>query len=246
MKIIEINSLRKDFYELVALKGVDLHVEKGELLGLIGPNGSGKTTLFDCVTGILKPKEGSVWLNGKDITNFKPHAVYKMGIGRTFQLVQLFPAMTVLDNMLLAIQESQGNTLNRLFKINEDENVKRALAILNFLKIDHLRENHAKNLSYGQQKLLDLGMVLMSDPDLVLLDEPLAGVNRSLAREIIERVRELNEQGRTFIIIEHDMKVVMDLCERIVVLDYGEKIAEGTPEEIKNNDQVLKAYFGGD
>jgi branched-chain amino acid transport system ATP-binding protein len=246
MKIIEINSLRKDFYELVALKGVDLHVEKGELLGLIGPNGSGKTTLFDCVTGILKPKEGSVWLNGKDITNFKPHAVYKMGIGRTFQLVQLFPAMTVLDNMLLAIQESQGNTLNRLFKINEDENVKRALAILNLLKIDHLRENHAKNLSYGQQKLLDLGMVLMSDPDLVLLDEPLAGVNRSLAREIIERVRELNEQGRTFIIIEHDMKVVMDLCERIVVLDYGEKIAEGTPEEIKNNDQVLKAYFGGD
>ena len=235
-----------DFYQLVALKGVDLHVEKGELLGLIGPNGSGKTTLFDCVTGILKPNEGSVLLNGKDITNFKPHVVYKMGIGRTFQLVQLFPAMTVLDNMLLAIQESQGNTFNRLFKINEDENVKRAIGILDFLKIDHLRENHAKNLSYGQQKLLDLGMVLMSDPDLVLLDEPLAGVNRTLAREIIDRVRELNEQGRTFIIIEHDMKVVMDLCERIVVLDYGEKIAEGTPEEIKNNDQVLKAYFGGD
>ena len=150
MKIIEIESLRKDFYQLAALKGVDLHVEKGELLGLIGPNGSGKTTLFDCVTGILKPTEGAVLLNGKDITNFKPHVVYKMGIGRTFQLVQLFPEMTVLDNMLLAIQESQGNTFNRLFKINEDENVKRAIAILDFLKIDHLRENHAKNLSYGQ------------------------------------------------------------------------------------------------
>ena len=159
--------------------------------------------------------------------------------------MQLFPKMTVLDNMLLAIQESQGNTLSRLFKIKEDENVKKALDVLDFLKIDHLQGNHAKNLSYGQQKLLDLGMVLMSDPDLVLLDEPLAGVNRSLAREIIDRIRKLNEQGRTFILIEHDMKVVMDLCERIVVLDHGEKIAEGTPEEIKNNDQVLKAYFGG-
>jgi branched-chain amino acid transport system ATP-binding protein len=245
MKIIEIRSLEKDFYKLVALKGVDLHVNQGDLLGLIGPNGSGKTTLFDCVTGILKPTEGQVLFKGNDITNFKPHDVYRMGIGRTFQLVQLFPEMTVLDNMLLAIQESQGNMFSRLFKISEDDNRERAISILDFLKIDHLRKSHAKNLSYGQQKLLDLGMVLMSDPDLVLLDEPLAGVNRSLAREIIDRVRQLNEQGRTFIIIEHDMKVVMDLCERIVVLDYGEKIAEGTPEEIKNNDQVLKAYFGG-
>ncbi len=245
MKIIEIHSLRKNFYEIIALKAVDLYVQKGELLGLIGPNGSGKTTLFDCVTGILRPSEGKVLFKGKDITGRKPHTVYRMGIGRTFQLVQLFPKMTVLDNMLLAIQESQGNTLSRLFKIKEDENVKKALDVLDFLKIDHLQGNHAKNLSYGQQKLLDLGMVLMSDPDLVLLDEPLAGVNRSLAREIIDRIRKLNEQGRTFILIEHDMKVVMDLCERIVVLDHGEKIAEGTPEEIKNNDQVLKAYFGG-
>ena len=245
MKIIEIHSLRKNFYEIIALKEVDLYVQKGELLGLIGPNGSGKTTLFDCVTGILRPTEGKVLFKGKDITSRKPHAVYRMGIGRTFQLVQLFPEMTVLDNMLLAIQESQGNTLSRLFKIKEDENMKRALDVLDFLRIDHLQANHAKNLSYGQQKLLDLGMVLMSDPDLVLLDEPLAGVNRSLAREIIDRVRKLNAQGRTFILIEHDMKVVMDLCERIVVLDHGEKIAEGTPEEIKNNNQVLKAYFGG-
>ncbi len=244
MKIIEIHSLRKNFYELIALKEVDLYVQRGELLGLIGPNGSGKTTLFDCVTGILRPTEGKVLFKGKDITGRKPHTVYRMGIGRTFQLVQLFPKMTVLDNMLLAIQESQGNTLSRLFKIKEDENVKKALDVLDFLKIDHLQGNHAKNLSYGQQKLLDLGMVLMSDPDLVLLDEPLAGVNRSLAREINNRIRKLNEQGRTFILIEHDMKVVMDLCERIVVLDHGEKIAEGTPEEIKNNDQVLKVYFG--
>jgi len=168
-----------------------------------------------------------------------------MGIGRTFQLVQLFPEMTVLDNMLLAIQENQRNMMGRLFKISEDENIEKANAILKFLKIDHLRNNAAKTLSYGQQKLLDLGMVLIPDPDLILLDEPLAGVNRSLALEIIDRVSQLNEQGRTFIVIEHDMKVVMNLCKRIVVLDYGEKIAEGTSEEIQKNEDVLTAYFGG-
>ncbi len=246
MKILETSGLKKFFYRLQALKGVDLHVEEGELVGLIGPNGSGKTTLFDCITGILKPSGGKVYFKDKDITNFKPDGSYKMGIGRTFQLAQLFPEMTVMENMLLAIQESQGSMLNRLFRIREDDNRNKALSLLEFLKIGHVRDEFAKNLSYGQQKLLDLGMVLMADPELILLDEPLAGVNRSLAVEIVERIRELRKNcGCTFIIIEHDMKVVMDLCERIVVLDYGEKIAEGTPQEIQNNEKVLSAYFGG-
>ena len=154
--------------------------------------------------------------------------------------------MTVLENMLLAIQENQGTMLNRLFRIREDDNRQKALLLLEFLKIDHVKDEFAKNLSYGQQKLLDLGMVLMPDPELIMLDEPLAGVNRSLAREIVERIRQLQKDYRcTFVIIEHDMKVVMDLCERIIVLDYGEKIAEGTPEEIQNNESVLSAYFGG-
>lgn len=245
MKVLETRFLEKHFYQVVALKGVDICVEEGELLGLIGPNGSGKTTLFDCITGILRPNGGKVLFKGKDITNFKPHTIYRMGMGRTFQLVQLFPEMTVLDNMLLAIQENQRNMMSRLFKISEDENIEKANALLKFLKIDHLCNNPAKTLSYGQQKLLDLGMVLIPDPDLILLDEPLAGVNRSLALEIIDRVSQLNEQGRTFIMIEHDMKVVMNLCKRIVVLDYGEKIAEGTSEEIQKNEDVLTAYFGG-
>ncbi len=246
MKILETKGLKKYFYQLEALKGVDLHVEEGELLELIGPNGSGKTTLFDCVTGILKPSAGKVFFKDKDITDFKPDWLYKMRIGRTFQLAQLFPEMNVMENMLLAIQESQGTMLNRLFRIREDDNRKKALSLLEFLKIDHVKDEFAKNLSYGQQKLLDMGMVLMYDPELIMLDEPLAGVNRSLAIEIVERIRELQQNyGCTFIIIEHDMKVVMDLCERIIVLDYGEKIAEGTPEEIQNNESVLSAYFGG-
>jgi branched-chain amino acid transport system ATP-binding protein len=246
MKILETSELKKYFYQLEALKGVNLQVNEGELLGLIGPNGSGKTTLFDCVTGILKPSGGKVFFKDKDITNFKPDRSYKMGIGRTFQLAQLFPEMTVLENMLLAIQENQGTMLNRLFRIREDGNRQKALSLLEFLKIDHVKDEFAKNLSYGQQKLLDLGMVLMPDPELIMLDEPLAGVNRSLAREIVERIRELQKDYNcTFVIIEHDMKVVMDLCERIIVLDYGEKIADGTPEEIQNNERVLSAYFGG-
>ena len=245
MRLLEAKSLKKLFYTYAALNGVDIHVDEGELLGLIGPNGSGKTTFFNCVTGILDASGGEVFFKERNITNLSPDKVYRMGIGRTFQLVQLFPEMTVLDNMLLAIQESQGSMFSRLFTIREDANRKKALELLDFLKISRLKDEYAKNLSYGQQKLLDLAMVLMSSPKLVLLDEPLAGVNRSLAREIIERIRELNKAGSTFIIIEHDMPVIMNLCERIVVLDHGDKIAEGKPEEIKKDELVLKAYFGG-
>jgi len=246
MKLLETTGLKKYFYELPALNGVEVHVEKGELLGLIGPNGSGKTTFFDCVTGVLRSSGGKVFFKGQEITHLKPDAIYKMGIGRTFQLVELFPQMTVLDNMLLGIQESQGTMFGRLFKIKENGNRKKALDLLEFLRISPLKDEYARNLSYGQQKLLDLGMVLMSDPELILLDEPIAGVNRSLVREIIDHVQELNEKrGCTFVIIEHDMPVVMNLCERIIVLDYGEKIAEGGPKEIQNNERVIKAYFGG-
>jgi len=142
MKVLETRFLEKHFYQVAALKGVDICVEEGELLGLIGPNGSGKTTLFDCITGILRPNGGKILFKGKDITNFKPHTIYRMGIGRTFQLVQLFPEMTVLDNMLLAIQENQRNMMGRLFKINEDENIDKANVLLKFLKIDHLRKSY--------------------------------------------------------------------------------------------------------
>ncbi|RLE32671.1 ABC transporter ATP-binding protein [Candidatus Acetothermia bacterium] len=243
--ILEIKGLRKKFYQLEALAGVDLAVREGEILGLIGPNGSGKTTLFDCVTGIQRSTSGEIYFMGKRITGMKPHHVYKHGIGRTFQLVQLFPGMTVLDNMIMAIQESKGTLLSRLFTRDETEDVEKAIGLLEFLNIVHLKDELARCLSYGQQKLLDLGMVLMSDPSLIMLDEPMAGVNATLGKEIGERLIELNRRGCSFLIIEHNMRMVMNLCHRIVVLDHGEKIAEGTPEEIQNDEQVLAAYFGG-
>jgi len=243
--ILEVKGLRKKFYQLEAVAGVDIAVREGEILGLIGPNGSGKTTLFDCITGVQRPTSGEVHFMGRRITRMKPHTVYKYGIGRTFQLVQLFPGMTVLDNMIMAIQESEGTLLGRLFKLDETDDINRALGLLEFLNIIHLKDECARNLSYGQQKLLDLGMVLMSDPKLIMLDEPMAGVNATLGREIGERLIDLNERGCSFLVIEHNMRVVMNLCHRIVVLDHGKKIAEGLPEEIQSNQQVLEAYFGG-
>jgi len=243
--ILEVRGLRKKYYQLEAVAGVDFDVREGEILGLIGPNGSGKTTLFDCVTGLQRPTAGDVYFMGRRITRMKPHVVYRHGIGRTFQLVQLFPGMTVLDNMIMAIQESEGTLLSRLFQMDESRDVAKAIELLEFLNIIHLKDELAKNLSYGQQKLLDLGMVLMSDPKLIMLDEPMAGVNATLGREIGERLIELNERGCSFLVIEHNMRVVMGLCHRIVVLDHGKKIAAGSPEEIQNNEQVLAAYFGG-
>ena len=216
------------------------------MFGLIGPNGSGKTTFFNCVTGILKCSEGKVLFKGKEITNKGPDAIYKMGIGRTFQLIEMFPGMTVMDNMLLAIQESQGSMFNRLFRIREEGNEKRALELLEFLRISHVKDELAKNLSYGQQKLLDFGMVLMSKPELILLDEPTCGVEIEMRQEMMHYIKELNKQGHTIVVIEHNMDVVMNLCKRIAVLDSGEKIAEGTPEEIQNNQKVIDAYFGAE
>jgi len=245
MSFFRINNLKKSFYDLQALAGVSFEVKEGEILGLIGPNGSGKTTLFNCVTGMLKVSGGEVFFRSREVTNYKPHSLYKLGVGRTFQLVQLFPEMTVMENMLMAIQESQGSIWTRLFSIGEEENRRKALELLEFLDILHLKDQIAENLSYGQQKLLDLGMVLMSDPELVLLDEPLAGVNPSLANNILKRISELNGRDKTFLIIEHNMEAVMDIASRIVVLDHGEKIAQGRPERIQEDELVLEAYFGG-
>ena len=246
MKLLEVEGLKKSFEGFPALKGVDLSVREGELFGLIGPNGSGKTTFFNCVTGVLKCSGGKVLFKGEEITNRGPDRVYRMGIGRTFQLIEVFPGMTVLDNMLMAVQESQGRMFNRLFRIREDNNEKRALQLLDFLRIAHLKDELARNLSYGQQKLLDFGMVLMSQPKLILLDEPTCGVEIEMRQEMMRTIRELNQQGHTLIVIEHNMDVVMSLCERIAVLDYGEKIAEGTPAQIQSNPNVIDAYFGAE
>jgi branched-chain amino acid transport system ATP-binding protein len=244
MALLEIENLTKHFFHLSALSRVSLSVEPGELLGVIGPNGSGKTTLFNCVTGVLRPSDGHVRFRGEDITGRTADTVYRRGIARTFQLIQLFPEMTVLENMLVAAQEKRGTLLSRLLRREEAGTTTRALELLEFLGIAGLKESLASNLSYGQQKLLDFGMALMSDPQVILLDEPMAGVNPTMIKNLVGHILELNARGYTFVVIEHNMEVVMSLCRRIVVLSQGERIAEGTPAEIADNPLVLDAYFG--
>ncbi len=244
MPLLEIRDLTKHFYHLSALSDVSLNVEPGDLLGLIGPNGSGKTTLFNCVTGVLPASGGRVLFKGEDITRLRADAVYRRGISRTFQLIQLFPEMSVLENMLMAGQERTGTLLRRLFRRDETEERDRALRLLEYLGISSVERHLAAELSYGQQKLLDFGMALMSDPQVILLDEPMAGVNPAMIKALVDHIQDLNAQGYTFVVIEHNMEVVMSLCRRIVVLSQGEKIAEGTPAEIQDSSLVLDAYFG--
>jgi branched-chain amino acid transport system ATP-binding protein len=244
MSLLEVRDLTKHFFRLSALSQVSLAVEPGELLGIIGPNGSGKSTLFNCVTGVLRPSGGQVLFQGEDITGITADAVYRRGLARTFQLIQIFPEMTVLENMLMAAQERTGTLLSRLLRREETAETGRALALLEYLGIAALRDNLASNLSYGQQKLLDFGMALMPEPRLVLLDEPLAGVNPTMITHLVDHILDLNARGYTFVVIEHNMEVVMSLCRRIIVLSQGERIAEGTPAEVSGNPLVLDAYFG--
>ena len=244
MPLLQIQDLTKRFFSFSALSGVSLDVEPGELLGIIGPNGSGKTTLFNCVTGVLRPSGGHVRFKGEDITGLSADAVYRHGIARTFQLIQLFPEMTVLENMLMAAQERQGTLLGRLLHRDEAGARDRARGLLEYLGIASLEATLASNLSYGQQKLLDFGMALMSEPEAILLDEPLAGVNPTMITRLVGHILDLNARGHTFVVIEHNMEVVMSLCRRIIVLSQGERIAEGTPTEVADNPLVLDAYFG--
>lgn len=244
MALLEVDRLSKKFFEYAALDGVSLRLEPGELLGIIGPNGSGKTTLFNCISGVLSATSGSVRFQGRDITGLPADRVFAQGMARTFQLIQVFPEMTVYENMLMAAQERDGSLLGRLIQREPQEVKDRARELLSYLGIDFLRENLASNLSYGQQKLLDFGMALMSKPGLILLDEPLAGVNPTMIKNMVDHIRDLNSKGHTFIVIEHNMEAVMSLCRRIIVLSQGQQIAEGTPDEVADNPLVLDAYFG--
>ena len=244
MLLLQIHDLTKRFFNFSALTGVSLEVEPGELLGIIGPNGSGKTTLFNCVTGVLRPSGGQVRFKGEDITGLTADKVYRRGIARTFQLIQIFPDMTVLENMLMAAQERTGTLLGRLCRREEAEETDRAMRWLQYLGIASVKDTFASTLSYGQQKLLDFGMALMPEPEVILLDEPLAGVNPTMINTLVGHILELNGRGYTFVVIEHNMEVVMSLCRRIIVLSQGERIAEGTPAEVAGNPLVLDAYFG--
>jgi ABC-type branched-subunit amino acid transport system ATPase component len=248
--MLEIRSLTKHFLGVPALHDVSFTVERGEIAGLIGPNGSGKTTLFDCVTGFLGSDRGKVVFRDQDITSLAPHRIARLGLTRIFQQIRTFPRLSVMENMRAAGQQHQGLHLTGgLFPTKRIRDLDRALDdqagdLLQILGLPGAAGLAAGTLSYGQQKLLEIAMALMPKPSLVLLDEPVAGVNPTLIESIKGYLKRLNERGTTFLIIEHNLQVVMDLCHRVFVLDSGELIAQGPPSVVQENEQVLEAYFG--
>lgn len=243
--LLQVKNVTKRFGGLEALNNVTLHIDQGEIVGLIGPNGSGKTTLFNCISGILKIDAGSIAFNGERIDNMRPHEIPRRGIARTFQLVNLFEDLTVLRNVILAYQSNYDRYFRNTFQRYPQEVEKKAIQLLELVDLVHLKDEPAGDTSYGQQKLLEIAIVLMSDPKLLLADEPTAGINPTLIERIKDHMRQLRNEGLTIFIIEHNMNVVMDLCDRVYVLNEGAKIAEGKPREIKTNKAVLEAYFGG-
>ena len=248
--ILETRELTKRFFAITAVDHVDLIVNDGEIVGLIGPNGSGKTTLFNCITGIMKPEGGQVCFKGQEITNMEPHNIVLQGMTRTFQTIRVFNDLTIIENILVAAQQHQeDNIFGRLFRtkeIREYESVAigHAEEALEFVGLQHMRDQLAKTLSYGQRKLLAFATCFVSNPTIVLLDEPTAAVNPLMIKKMKNQIRHLNDRGTTFLIVEHNMEFIMDLADRIVVLDEGRKIADGLPSEIQKNERVLEAYFG--
>jgi len=242
--LLRAEGVAKAFGGVQALQDCTVEVEQGTIAGLIGPNGSGKTTLFNIMTGYERVDSGDVYLGDKKITNRPPQRVFALGIGRTFQLTRIFPRLTVLENMLIAAQHGGGRARNPLAKAGGNAERRRAIELLEFTGIADHAAALADTLSYGQRKLLELSYVLVADPAIVLLDEPAGGVNPSLIQHLAGRIRELNEAGKTFLIVEHNMDFVMSLCGHVTVLDYGTVVASGTPAIIRSDPRVLDAYLG--
>jgi branched-chain amino acid transport system ATP-binding protein len=243
--VLQVHGLEKAFGGIRAVNGVSFQVQEGEILGLIGPNGSGKSTLFNCILGQLRPSAGAVSIDGRPITGLRPCDLNRLGVGRTFQLLQVFPQLTVRENLILAGQEHQGSMWSRLLGRRDAGLGAAADRMIEFFRLAALAAEKAGSLSYGQQKLLDVAMAFMAGPRLVLLDEPAGGVNPTMLAGLRERLREINAAQRaTFVVIEHNMEFVMSLCTRVLVLDQGCIIAEGTPEEVRSNPAVVEAYLG--
>jgi branched-chain amino acid transport system ATP-binding protein len=243
--LLQVTDIRKHYGAIRAVDGVSFEVHPGEIFGVIGPNGSGKTTLFNSMLGQITPDSGRIKLKGEDVTRLGPLELSRRGVGRTFQTLQVFGRMTVRDNLIVAAQEHQGSMFSRMFAPSDSGLGAQADALIDQFRIRHVADRKAGELSYGQQKLVDIAMAFMSEPDLVLLDEPCAGVNPSLVGGISRLLKELNRDRRgSFVVIEHNMDFVMDLCHRIMVMVEGTVLAVGTPEEIRSNRAVLDAYLG--
>ncbi len=230
--VLELVEVTKRFGGVTAVNRCSIALQPGRIYGLIGPNGSGKTTLFNCITGVEMRDAGAIRLRGRRIHGLAPHRIARLGVGRTFQVIRVFSELTALENLLAVSWADRTAALAR------------ARELLAFVRLEPMAGELAGNLSYGQQKLVEFARVLMMDPSLILLDEPAAGVNRTLLNELLTAIRRLRDEDRTILIVEHDMKVVMGLCEHVFVLDYGEKIAEGPPEAIQRDERVIEAYFG--
>jgi len=250
---LKVEGLRKEFGGIVAVDDTSFEVEAGTMTGLIGPNGAGKSTTFNCITGVHRPTAGNVQFNGEEITGLSPHQVANRGLVRTFQIARELEEMTVMENMMLAPKGQQGETLwrsllpwSRQAVVEQEKEVlERCWDILEFFDIDHLAHEYAGNLSGGQRKLLELARALLTEPDMLLLDEPFAGVNPSLEERLLDHIHELREEGYTFLIVEHDMDLIMENCSRVIVMHQGNVLMEGTPSEVRSNEEVIEAYLGG-
>jgi branched-chain amino acid transport system ATP-binding protein len=252
MGVLEVKNVTKRFGGLVAVKNLSMSLGSNELYGLIGPNGAGKTTVFNLLTGVYVPDEGSVELDGKVVNKLKPSRIARLGMSRTFQNIRLFQTMTVLENVKLArhLSRKQGlvDAVLRTRQLDEEEDqIERdAIELLSILKLDHRADELARNLPYGSQRRLEIARALATKPKVLLLDEPAAGMNPQESLELMHLIRSVRDRfGLTILLVEHNMKVVMGVCERVHVIDYGETVALGTPREIQGNPKVIEAYLGG-